>query len=94
MSSSPATATAAAPRSYRPPGPVVIEIENVTKLYKMGEEIVHALRGVALTVRRNEYLAVIRVWQIHDDEHAGLPGYPDDREVSLHGQGCLEHDRR
>jgi putative ABC transport system ATP-binding protein len=48
-----------APRGYREPGPVVIEIEDVTKLYKMGEEIVHALRGVALTVRRNEYLAIM-----------------------------------
>jgi len=46
-------------RTYREPGPVVIEIENVTKLYKMGEEIVHALCGVALTVRRNEYLAIM-----------------------------------
>ena len=59
MSSSSAPAISAAPRPYRQPGPVVIEIENVTKLYKMGEEIVHALRGVALTVRRNEYLAVM-----------------------------------
>jgi len=48
-----------AQRSYREPGPIVIEIEEVTKLYKMGEEIVHALRGVALTVRRNEYLAIM-----------------------------------
>ena len=46
-------------RLYREPGPVVIEIEGVTKEYKMGEEIVHALRGVSLNVRRNEYLAVM-----------------------------------
>ncbi len=59
MSSSSAPALSATPRPYRPPGPVVIEIENVTKLYKMGEEIVHALRGVTLNVRRNEYLAVM-----------------------------------
>jgi putative ABC transport system ATP-binding protein len=50
---------AAVSRHYREPGPVVIEIENVTKLYKMGAEIVHALRGVSLHVRRNEYLAVM-----------------------------------
>jgi putative ABC transport system ATP-binding protein len=48
-----------ASRIYRPPGPVVIEIEHVTKLYKMGEEIVHALRGVDLRVCRNEYLAIM-----------------------------------
>ena len=46
-------------RLYREPGPVVIEIEHVTKEYKMGEEIVHALRGVSLQVRQNEYLAVM-----------------------------------
>src|SRR6267154_1332158 len=46
-------------RHYREPGPIVIDIENVTKEYKMGEEIVHALRGVSLHVRRNEYLAVM-----------------------------------
>ena len=55
-----ASASASAtPRLYREPGPIVIDIENVTKEYKMGEEIVHALRGVSLQVRRNEYLAVM-----------------------------------
>jgi len=50
---------ASSSRLYREPGAVVIEIEGVTKLYKMGEEVVHALRGVSLNVRRNEYLAVM-----------------------------------
>ena len=43
----------------RPPGAVVIDIENITKDYVMGEEIVRALRGVTLQIRRNEYLAVM-----------------------------------
>jgi len=43
----------------RTPGPVVIDIENITKDYVMGEEIVRALRGVSLQIRRNEYLAVM-----------------------------------
>ena len=43
----------------REPGAVVIDIENITKDYVMGEEIVHALRGVTLQIRRNEYLAVM-----------------------------------
>ena len=46
-------------RSFRPPGAVVIEIEVVTKLYRMGAETIHALRGVDLTIRRNEYLAIM-----------------------------------
>jgi putative ABC transport system ATP-binding protein len=37
----------------------VIEIDGVTKLYRMGEETIHALRGVALKIHRNEYLAVM-----------------------------------
>src|SRR5437899_2761931 len=32
-------------QSVRQPGPVVIDIENITKDYVMGEEIVRALRG-------------------------------------------------
>src|SRR5450432_3573156 len=43
----------------RPYGPVVIDIENITKHYVMGEETVHALRGVSLEIRRNEYLAIM-----------------------------------
>jgi putative ABC transport system ATP-binding protein len=57
----------------RPPGQLVIRIEGVTKLYRMGEEIIHALRGVALQIRRNEYLAIM----LHNVElpliYAGLP---------------------
>src|SRR3954469_5925993 len=40
-------------------GPIVIDIENITKTYVMGEETVHALRGVSLQIRRNEYLAIM-----------------------------------
>src|SRR5437660_10444946 len=47
------------PNHTRPAGQVVIDIENITKEYVMGEEIVHALRGVTLQIRRNEYLAVM-----------------------------------
>lgn len=48
-----------ATNSIRPAGPVVIDIENITKNYVMGEEIVHALRGVSLQIRRNEYIAIM-----------------------------------
>src|SRR2546425_4017505 len=39
--------------------PILIDIENITKDYAMGEEIVHALRGVSLQIHRNEYIAVM-----------------------------------
>src|SRR6202051_4791260 len=45
--------------TIRPPGLIVIDIENITKHYIMGEETVHALRGVTLQIHRNEYLAIM-----------------------------------
>jgi len=48
-----------ADRVTRPVGPLVIEIAGVTKLYKMGSETIHALRGVDLKIHRNEYLAIM-----------------------------------
>lgn len=56
MSPQPAPTT---DRVTRPIGPLVIEIGGVTKLYKMGEETIHALRGVDLKIHRNEYLAIM-----------------------------------
>jgi putative ABC transport system ATP-binding protein len=37
----------------------VIEIEGVTKLYQMGQETIHALRGISMKIHRNEYLAIM-----------------------------------
>jgi len=55
----PPTVSAAHTRLVRPPGPLVIEIEGVTKLYTMGAETIHALRGISLKIHRNEYLAIM-----------------------------------
>ncbi len=46
-------------RAIRPKGKLVIQIEGVTKEYKMGDEIVKALRGVSLSIYRNEYVAIM-----------------------------------
>jgi len=46
-------------RHVRPKGDLVIAIEGVTKLYTMGEEIIHALMGIDLKIHRNEYLAIM-----------------------------------
>jgi len=55
----PTVLTPAEHRPVRPIGPLVIDIEGVTKLYKMGAETVHALRGVEVRIHRNEYLAIM-----------------------------------
>jgi len=49
----------AAAREVRPVGPLVIAIGEVTKLYRMGSETIHALRGVSISIHRNEYLAIM-----------------------------------
>jgi len=47
------------PDGMRPVGPLVIDIENITKDYVMGDQIVRALRGVSLRIHGNEYIAVM-----------------------------------
>ncbi|MEW6197322.1 MAG: ABC transporter ATP-binding protein [Planctomycetota bacterium] len=41
-----------------PPLPV-IELVDLRKIYRVGTELVHALRGVSLTIRENEYVAIM-----------------------------------
>jgi putative ABC transport system ATP-binding protein len=41
------------------PTEVVIRIERITKHYWMGDTLIQALRGVNLTIQRNEYLAIM-----------------------------------
>jgi len=53
------SAAPTAARDVRPKGPLVIEIEGVSKEYIMGSEVIHALRGVDLKIFRNEYLAIM-----------------------------------
>jgi putative ABC transport system ATP-binding protein len=38
---------------------VLIRLEDIWKTYTMGSEEVHALRGVNLAIRRNEYVAIM-----------------------------------
>ncbi len=37
----------------------LIELTDVTKVYDMGAELVHALRGVSLAIERGEYVAIM-----------------------------------
>ncbi len=37
----------------------LIEIRDVSKVYEMGEEKIHALRSVSVTIEENEYLAIM-----------------------------------
>jgi putative ABC transport system ATP-binding protein len=39
--------------------PIIIRLKNITKFYQVGEEKVHALDGVSLTIQKNEYVAIM-----------------------------------
>ncbi len=53
-----ATATEPPPRGPQSDD-VIFSLDNVTKTYIVGTEKVHALRGVSLQIRRNEYVAIM-----------------------------------
>src|SRR5450432_2796873 len=38
---------------------VIISLKNISRTYKIGEEVVHALRSVSLDIYKNEYVALM-----------------------------------
>lgn len=57
--------------------PVLIELDNVWKTYQMGENIVHALRGVSFKIHQGEFVAVV-----------GRSG--SGKSTMMHILGCLD----
>jgi|YNPMSStandDraft_2_1061718.scaffolds.fasta_scaffold15227_1 putative ABC transport system ATP-binding protein len=54
------TASATSSPSFAaPPTSPLIEVKDVWKTYRMGDELIHALHGVSFTIRRNEYIAIV-----------------------------------
>jgi putative ABC transport system ATP-binding protein len=53
------SATLVAPGHFSGESETMIRISGLTKNYILGSETVHALRGVDLTIERNEYVAIM-----------------------------------
>ena len=51
--------TAAALAQQQPEARPVIQLEHIHKIYTMGDVDVHALRGVSLTIRAGEFVAIM-----------------------------------
>ncbi len=45
--------------SQAEPGPAVIQVEEIHKIYRLGETQVHALRGVSVQIARGEFVAIM-----------------------------------
>ncbi|MFM9008067.1 MAG: ATP-binding cassette domain-containing protein, partial [Bacteroidota bacterium] len=37
----------------------VIRVENISRVYKVGSETIHALRSITLDIKKNEYVALM-----------------------------------
>ena len=55
----------------------LIEVRNLTKLYRMGDSVVHALDGVDLTIDRGEFVAI-------------TGAYGSGKSTMMHLLGCLD----
>ncbi|GMV81340.1 MAG: ABC transporter ATP-binding protein [Planctomycetota bacterium] len=51
--------TQAAPRKPGPRDEVIVRAKDVKKIYRMGDQEVHALRGVDLDIYKGEYLSIM-----------------------------------
>lgn len=57
---------------------VVIELDNVRRDFLVGDETVHALKGVSFKIYEGEFVTIMGKsgWQIHPAQPAGLSRHP------------------
>ena len=78
-------------------GMALIAARELTKAYAMGDQTVHALRGVSLDIDEGEFVAVMGAsgsGKINADEHPRLPRPADHGHVLLEGEAVQDMEAR
>ena len=62
----------------------VIELQNIKRDFQVGEETVHALRGVSFTINEGEFVTIMGTSGSGKStaQHVGLSGHSYQRGVS------------
>jgi putative ABC transport system ATP-binding protein len=77
--------------------PAVIRVNDMHKYYELGETRVHALRGVSVTIRRGEFVAVMGASGSGKSTFMNMLGCldrPSAGRYLLEGLDVSEHDKR
>lgn len=75
----------------------IIELQDITKHFKLGPVVIKALNGITLQIARNEYVALIGavgVGKINVNEYIGLFGYTNNRQLYFKQQGGSPNGRQ
>lgn len=85
-------------QNTEPVGPILVQVENLSKEYTIGHQKIHALRDISLTIREGEFVAITAPSGSGKSTLLQLMGgleRPTDGLVTIHGVNVNElHDNK